>query len=109
MAIRATFSLRDAHGMRDEGAEGLPAESLCRDRLLLVIDPITIVVLRTHQHSTCRAHRRDAMSRDRPIDGQAVDIVAQNLKIIGSPIASLDSLVVKHGHLLICSHRKMAA
>src|ERR1035438_8473352 len=106
MTVGAALGFFGAHRVRDEGAESLPAEAFRRNSLLLIVDPIAVVVLGTHQHGAGRAHRGDSMAGDRAINRQAVDIVAQNLEIVRSPIASCKSLVVQHGHLLICAHWK---
>src|SRR6202041_1889648 len=109
MAVGASLGLPSAHRVWNKGAEGLPAETFRRNCLLLVIDPIAVVVLRTHKHGACRAHRRDPMTCNGAINGQTEDVVTQNLKIVRSPIARCQAFIVKHRHLLICGHRKMAA
>ncbi len=48
-SVQPLVSLR-AHGVRHEGAEGLSAEAFGGNRLLLVVEPVAVVVLRTHQH-----------------------------------------------------------
>src|ERR1035438_3872262 len=109
MTVRASLGFFSTHGVRDESAEGLPAETLRGNRLLLIIDPIAVVVLGTHEHGACRAHGSDSMAGDRAINRQAVDVVAQNLEIVRRPIASGKALVVQHRHLLICAHWKMTS
>ena len=109
VAIGAAFGFFGAHGVRHEGAEGLSAETFGGDRLLLVVEPVAIGVLRTDQHGAGGTDRRDAIAGHRAVDSQRVDVVAQDLEIVGSPVARGEAFVVQHGHALVRRHREMAA
>ena len=73
--------------MRHEGAEGLAAKSFGGDGLLLVVEPAAIGILRTNQHSTRGANGSDAIARNCSVDTQGINIISQDLEIVGSPVA----------------------
>ena len=108
MAIGTAPRLFCADRVGHEGAEGLSAEAFRGDRLLLVVEPIAVRVLRAHQDGAGGANRRDSMASDGAVDSQHIDVIAQDLEVVGRPVARGDALVVKHGHLAIGSHFQMA-
>ena len=52
---------------------------------------------------------RDAMSCDRPVDTQHVNVVAQNLEIIGGVVFGEQAFVMQHRTPRIGGHLQMAA
>src|SRR5215813_10144119 len=108
MAIVATPSLPSTNRVRKVRAERLTAIALFRNRLLLRINPFAILILRTDKYCTRRPHRRVAAASNAPVTTKKKHVVAQSLKIVGSPVAQLRfTLVVQHRSLLVRLHLKM--
>jgi hypothetical protein len=109
VAVGAALGFFPSHRVRDERAEGLSAESFRGNGLLLIVEPVAVIVLRTDQHRAGGTHRRHAIARHRAVNAEGVDVVAQNLKVVGCPVARGQAFVVQHRHALVRAHRKMAA
>src|ERR1700735_662812 len=109
VAIVAGLGLLGAHSVRNKSAERSAAETFGGNGLLHVVEPIAILILRADQDRAGRAHRRDAMAGDGAVNAEHEAIVAQNLKIVGGPIAREETFVVQHRLALIGGHREMAA
>ncbi len=109
VAIRAHLGFRRANGMRIVWAETEAAEPFRRNRLLHVIQPVAIGVLRADHHRAGGSRGRDAMLGHRAVDAQHVNVVAQHFEIVGGVIARGQAFVVQHGRLAIGRHGKMAA
>src|ERR1041384_1757319 len=91
-------------------AEGLAAVAFFGHGLLLRIDPFAVLVLRAHQHCARRSHGSKTSARHGSITAKQKDIVAQSLKIVGSPVPQLLlAFTVKHRALLVGFHLQMAA
>ena len=98
-----------AHRVRHERGKRLAAEAFGRNRLLRVVEPLAIRVLRTHQNRARRARRRDAMPGDGAVHGEHVAVIAQHLEIVGGPVARREPFVVQHRALFVRGHRQVAA
>jgi len=83
---RSSFRARERYAGTKCGKR-LPAEAFGGNRLLRVVEPLAIGVLRTHHHRARRPRGRDAMAGNCTVHSKHVAIVAQHLKIIGSPVA----------------------
>src|SRR5687767_3125026 len=94
--------------MRYESTECLPTEPFGRDRLLHVIAPAAGLVLRADQHGARGAHRGYPVAGDGAIAAEEEGIVAQDLEVVGRPVARLEPFVVEHGGLAIGAERQMA-
>src|SRR4029077_16060612 len=70
MTVRASLGFLPAHGMRHECRKGLSAEALGRNRLLLVVEPVALAVLRANLHGAGGTTRRHPMVGHRSIDSQ---------------------------------------
>src|SRR6266851_275292 len=98
-----------SHSVRDERTECLPAEAFGGNGLLLVVTPTAVRVLRANQYRTGGPHGCDAITGDGAVDAEHVDVVAQNLEVVGGPILGGQPLVMQHRHLLVCGHLEMTA
>src|SRR5712672_663282 len=58
MAIRAAFGFFPSYRVRDKRAECLSTEPFRGDGLLLIVEPVAIIVLRTNHHRARGTHRR---------------------------------------------------
>ena len=95
--------------VRHVGAEGDAAHALGRDRLLLDVDRLAVVVVRADVDGARRAGRADAVAGDVAVAGQHVDVVAQRLEVVGDVIARDVALVVQRRHLHVGLLRQVAA
>ena len=86
----------------------LTAEAFGGNCLLLVVEPIAIAILANSPPRRTPNARRYAMPGNGAVDSQCVNVVAQNLKIVGGPVARGEAFVVQHRRTLIGGHRKMA-
>src|SRR5216683_2854693 len=109
MAIAALFCFFGAHGVRDKRRESLAGEPGRGNRLLRVIEPITVGVLRADQHGARRARGSDAMTGDRPIHAEHIDVIAKNLKVVAGVIFRDQAFIVQHGLARVSGHLQMAA
>ena len=89
--------------------KAVPAETFGGDSLLHVVEPVAIRILRADHHGAGRARRRDAMARDGAVDAEHEAVVAQDLEVVGGPVARDQAFVVEHGLALVGRHREMAA
>ena len=94
VAIRAALGLLAPHRMRNIRTECLAAEPWSRNRLLRLVDPIPVRVLRTHHNRARRPYRGDLVPGRRPIDPKHVNIVAQHLEVVRRPVTRRLSLVM---------------
>src|SRR6185369_17726233 len=108
-ALRAAPGLLGAHGVGHVGREGRPAEPARRRRLLLRVEPLAVLVLRGDDDGAGGAGGGDAVAADRAVLGQEVDVVAQGLEVVGSPVAADATLVVQVRLLLVRLHGEVAA
>src|SRR5258708_20142279 len=109
MAVTALFCFSGAHRVGDERGESLAGERRRGNRLLRVVKPIAIGILRADQYGTRRSRRGHAMTSHRAVDTQHINVVAQNLKVVAGVILCEESFVVQHGLARISSHLQMAA
>ena len=109
VTIRAPLGLFSTHRMGNECTESLSTEAFGRNGLLLVVEPVAIAILRTHQYCARGTDRRDTISCHRAVDAERIDIVAENLEVVRRPVACRQAFVVQHGGALVGGHRKMAA
>src|SRR5260370_5774330 len=68
---------------------------------------VLVRVLRANQYRTGGPHGCDAITGDGAVDAEHVDVVAQNVEVVGGPILGGQPLVMQHRHLLVCGHLKM--
>ena len=94
-SVHVLVSPRAADGVRHVGAEGDAAQALGRDRLLLHVDRLAVVVVRADVDGTRRAGRADAVAGDVAVAGQHVDVVAQRLEVVGDVVARHVAFVVQ--------------
>ncbi len=87
--------------------EGLTRKALGRNRLLLRINPLSILILRTDQNGAGRTHGRDAIARYGAVASEHKHVIAQDLVVIGGEVATIPALVVTIGHFAIGLHREM--
>src|SRR6266700_7214926 len=109
MAVGAGFGFLRSYRMRNEGAEGFSAEAFCGDSLLRVVEPVAVVVLRAYEHGASGPHGSHAVTSYSPVYTQSVHIVAQNLEVVGRPVARCEAFVVQHGFALVGRHGEVAA
>src|SRR5271157_4779210 len=77
--------------------------------LLLVVTPVTIGILRTDKNGAGRTHGRYSMAGNRTVYSQHVDVVTQDLKAVGGPVAGDNAFVVQHGHFSVGRHLQVTA
>src|SRR5271157_2628700 len=73
MAIGASASFLGSNGVGYKRAESLPAIPFGGNRLLLVVTPVTIGILRTDKNGAGRTHGRYSMAGNRTVYSQHVD------------------------------------
>src|SRR5260370_2715590 len=97
MAIAALLGFLGAHRVRHEGGESLAGEAGRGNRLLRVVKPIAIGVLRADEHGARGPRWGDAVAGDRAVDAEHVNVIAENLEIVAGGIFIGQSFVLPHG------------
>ena len=110
MAVRAIFRrARSAGRVRKVRIKRLPAVSVAAHGLLLRIEPVPVLVLRTDDHRTRRTDHRQPVLLHRAINAKHEHIVPDDLRVISREIAVKSALKLVQRHTLVGLHRKMAA
>ncbi len=84
-----------ADRVRHVRAERDAAHAVGRDRLLLHVDRLAVVVVRPDVDRAARPRRADAVARHVAVVGQHVDVVAQRLEVVRGEIPRHVPLVVQ--------------
>ena len=81
-SVHCLVAVLAADGVRHVGAEGDAAQALGRDRLLLDVDRLAVLVVRADVDGARRPGRADAVAGHVAVAGQHVDVVAQRLEVV---------------------------
>jgi len=109
VTVGAGPRLLPAHRVGHEGRERRAREAGRRDRLLLRVDPLAVLVLRGREDRARRTGGRDPAAAHRAVARQREDVVAQGLEVVANPVAARFALVVQIGLLLRRRLREVAA
>ena len=108
VTITALFGFARANSVRNERAECLAGKTRRGNGLLLIIEPLTIRILRTDQHRARRTGRSNAVPGNSAIDAEHVNVVAQNLKVVAGVIPGGETFVMQHTAFCVGGHLQMA-
>ena len=110
MAIRAILRRANtACRVRKVRVKSLAAVAFGTHRLLLRIDPVAVLVLRTDNNRTRRPDDGEPVLFNGAVDAKHEYIVAHDLRIVSRKIAVNDSFELIQRHPLIRLHREMTA
>ena len=108
MAVGALPGFFGADGMGNKRGVGLARKAGRGDRLLLVVEPLAIGVLRADENGATGAGGGDAMAADGSVDAEHVDVIAQHLEVVAGVVARREAFVVQHGAANVGGHLQVA-
>ena len=109
VTIVAAFRFLSANRVWDKCAERSAAQALGGNRLLRVVNPVAILILRADENRARGANRGDTMAGYGAVDAEHEAVVTKHLEIISRPVARVQAFVVQHRFALVRHHREMAA
>src|SRR4029077_537215 len=79
VAVVAAFRFLSANRVWHECAERSAAQTFGGDRLLRVINPVAILILRADENRARRTNRRYTMAGDSTVDAEHESVIAKHL------------------------------